>query len=55
VLRPPLSISKADLRRLVEIVSESIRAAFRAIYGSVPAIEAPAEADTQELEIPRAA
>jgi adenosylmethionine-8-amino-7-oxononanoate aminotransferase len=55
VLMPPLSISKADLRRLVEIVSESIRAAFRAAYGSVPAIETPDEPDTQELEIPRAA
>src|SRR3954452_4705639 len=34
VLMPPLSISKADLRRLVEIVRESISAAFRAAYGS---------------------
>jgi adenosylmethionine-8-amino-7-oxononanoate aminotransferase len=33
VLMPPLSISKADLRRLVSVVAESIRAA-------VPAAEA---------------
>ena len=32
VLMPPLAISKADLRRLVEIVGEAIRAAFRAAY-----------------------
>src|SRR5205823_14548335 len=32
VLMPPLAISKADLRRLVEVVGESIRAAFRAAY-----------------------
>jgi adenosylmethionine-8-amino-7-oxononanoate aminotransferase len=55
VLMPPLSISKADLRRLVEIVSDSIRVAFATAYGEVPTVGAPAEADTQELEIPRAA
>jgi adenosylmethionine-8-amino-7-oxononanoate aminotransferase len=32
VLMPPLSISKADLRRLVEIVSNSIQAAAAAAY-----------------------
>jgi len=52
---PPLSISKADLQRLVEIVTESIRAAFAASYGEVPAIEALPEPDTEELPIPRAA
>ena len=55
VLMPPLSISKADLQRLVEIVTESIRAAFAAAYGEVPAIEALPEPDTEELPIPRAA
>jgi adenosylmethionine---8-amino-7-oxononanoate aminotransferase len=35
VLMPPLVISKADLRRLVEIVGDSIRAAHRAVYGQV--------------------
>src|SRR3954466_11979962 len=55
VLMPPLSISKADLRRLVDIVTESIRAAFAGAYGEVPSVGAPPEADTQELEIPRAA
>ena len=35
VLMPPLTISKADLARLVAIVAESIRAAHRAVYGQV--------------------
>jgi adenosylmethionine---8-amino-7-oxononanoate aminotransferase len=34
VLMPPLSISKGDLRRLVEITAESIRAACSAAHGS---------------------
>ena len=55
VLMPPLSISKADLRRLVEIVSESIRAAFAAAYGEVPAIDPLSEPETEELPIPQAA
>jgi adenosylmethionine-8-amino-7-oxononanoate aminotransferase len=55
VLMPPLSITQGDLRRLVEIVAESIRTAFAAEYGDVAAIDALPEADTQELEIPRAA
>ena len=55
VLMPPLSISKADLRRLVEIVGESIRAAFVDAYGDAPAIEAVPEPDTEELPVPRAA
>jgi adenosylmethionine-8-amino-7-oxononanoate aminotransferase len=33
VLMPPLTISKADLQRLVEIVADAIRAAFRKTYG----------------------
>jgi adenosylmethionine-8-amino-7-oxononanoate aminotransferase len=33
VLMPPLTIRKADLERLVEIVADSIRAAFRNTYG----------------------
>jgi len=32
VLMPPLAISKADLRRLVEITADSIRAAHAAAY-----------------------
>jgi adenosylmethionine-8-amino-7-oxononanoate aminotransferase len=55
VLMPPLSITKADLRRLVEIVAESIRAAFAGAYGDVPAIEALPEPDTEELPVQRAA
>jgi len=48
VLMPPLAISKADLRRLVEITSVSIRAAHENAYGSAPAVvepEAPAVAE----------
>jgi len=55
VLMPPLSISKADLRRLVEIVADSIRAAFAAAYGEVAAIDALPEPDTEELPVQRAA
>ena len=55
VLMPPLSITRADLRRLVDIVAASIEAAFAGAYGDVAAIEALTEPDTQELEIPRAA
>jgi adenosylmethionine---8-amino-7-oxononanoate aminotransferase len=55
VLMPPLSISKADLRRLVDIVAESIRAAFVEAYGDVPAIDALPEPDTEELPVQRAA
>jgi len=55
VLMPPLSISKADLRRLVEIVSESIRAAFAGAYGEATAIDPLSEPETEELPIPQAA
>ena len=55
VLMPPLSISKVDLRRLVEIVADSIRAAFAAAYGEVAAIDALPEPDTEELPVQRAA
>jgi adenosylmethionine-8-amino-7-oxononanoate aminotransferase len=48
VLMPPLAISKADLRRLVEIVGESIRAACAGAY---PAAEAP----TAVIDLPAAA
>jgi hypothetical protein len=41
VLMPPLAISKADLRRLVRIAADSIRAAVAAAYD-----EAPADLDT---------
>ena len=36
VLMPPLAISKPDLRRLVEIVAASIRAAYASAYGAEP-------------------
>ena len=50
VLMPPLAISKADLRRLVEVVGESIRAAYEGAYGgsrregTVEPLPAPAPA-----------
>ena len=44
VLMPPLAISAADLRRLVEIVAESIRAACAAAYGEQPTAELAAAA-----------
>jgi hypothetical protein len=52
---PPLAISKADLRRLVEIVADSIRAASSDAYGEAAAIEALPEPDTEELPVQRAA
>jgi adenosylmethionine---8-amino-7-oxononanoate aminotransferase len=55
VLMPPLSISKAELERLVAITAESIRAAFAEAYGDAPALEALPEPDTEELPVPRAA
>jgi adenosylmethionine---8-amino-7-oxononanoate aminotransferase len=42
VLMPPLAISMADLRRLVEITAESIRAAWESAYPG-PARPAPVE------------
>jgi adenosylmethionine---8-amino-7-oxononanoate aminotransferase len=41
VLMPPLSISKAELRRLVEIVSDSIEAASATAYGASAPVAAP--------------
>jgi len=38
VLMPPLAISKADLRRLVEITAESIQAAYASAYGTTEAL-----------------
>jgi len=40
VLMPPLAISKADLRRLVEITADSIRAAVAATHGAAELREA---------------
>jgi adenosylmethionine-8-amino-7-oxononanoate aminotransferase len=55
VLMPPLAISKAELRRLVEIVVESIRAACADACGEAPGIEALPEPDTEELPVRQAA
>jgi adenosylmethionine---8-amino-7-oxononanoate aminotransferase len=55
VLMPPLAISQADLRRLVDNVAESIRAAFADAYGDPPSIESLPDPATEELEVPRAA
>ena len=41
VLMPPLAISKRDLRRLVTITAESIRAAIASAYGSAASPAAP--------------
>ena len=41
---PPLAISKADLRRLVEIVADSIAAAWESAYGSDEPVELRAAA-----------
>jgi adenosylmethionine-8-amino-7-oxononanoate aminotransferase len=43
VLMPPLAISKADLRRLVEIVAASIESAHAAAYSAAAAAETPVE------------
>ena len=52
VLMPPLAISKAELRRLVEITADSIRAAHASAYGAAQPTELrPAE----PAEIRRAA
>ena len=45
VLMPPLAISQADLGELVEIVSESIRAAVASAYGRARAVGPGGEAD----------
>jgi adenosylmethionine-8-amino-7-oxononanoate aminotransferase len=42
VLMPPLAISKADLRRLVEITAESIHAAVESAYASAGELRAAA-------------
>ena len=45
VLMPPLAISKADLRRLVAIIAESIRAASESAYGIPEPSRLPAAAE----------
>jgi adenosylmethionine---8-amino-7-oxononanoate aminotransferase len=42
ILMPPLAISKADLRRLVEITAEAIRGAVEATYASAGELRAAA-------------
>src|SRR5688572_11579795 len=54
VLMPPLSISKAELRRLVSIVAEAIVAATNGAYGSSEPTRLPAAA-AAPAEIRRAA
>ena len=44
VVMPPLAISKADLRRLVEIVADSIAAAWESAYGPAGPVELRAAA-----------
>jgi adenosylmethionine-8-amino-7-oxononanoate aminotransferase len=57
VLMPPLAISKADLRRLIAIAADSIRAAVDSAYGDRrPATLGPAPAgDREPAEVARAA
>jgi adenosylmethionine-8-amino-7-oxononanoate aminotransferase len=52
VLMPPLTIRKPDLQRLVEIVAESIRAAFRDAYGQPEEPAAVAEVAPAPDETP---
>ena len=49
VLMPPLAISKADLRRLVAIIAESIRAASESVYGIPEPSRLPAAAEPGAL------
>jgi adenosylmethionine---8-amino-7-oxononanoate aminotransferase len=44
VLMPPLAISKADLQRLVEIVSAAIADAWESVYGDTESVELRAAA-----------
>jgi adenosylmethionine-8-amino-7-oxononanoate aminotransferase len=57
VLMPPLSISKADLRRLVAVVAEAIVAATAEAYPRAPAAEGLGEEEVEPapVEIRRAA
>ncbi len=55
VLMPPLVISKAELRRLVGIVAESIRAACESAFGAGEPARMPAAAEADTAEMPRAA
>jgi adenosylmethionine-8-amino-7-oxononanoate aminotransferase len=54
VLMPPLAISKAELRRLVQIVAESITAACDDVYGTREPVRLAA-AESAPAEIRRAA
>ncbi len=49
VLVPPLAISKADLRRLVSITSEAIRAACAAAYAGEAPVRLPDSAPAEPL------
>jgi adenosylmethionine-8-amino-7-oxononanoate aminotransferase len=55
VLMPPLVISKANLRRLVDITAESIRAAHRSAYGMNGAVKEAPEPIPASAELPKAA
>jgi adenosylmethionine-8-amino-7-oxononanoate aminotransferase len=59
VLMPPLSISKADLRRLVAITAESIRAAVGSADASEPIerthADDPSPAPVEPTQVPKAA
>ena len=55
VLMPPLAISAADLRRLVAITAESIRAAVADAYGGAGAVPLPGAAAASGRAAERAA
>jgi len=46
VLMPPLSITEAELRRLVEIAAESIEAAYKAAYSNHAVVRTPTSSVT---------
>ena len=55
VLMPPLAITKADLRRLVEIVAASIRAAPTSAHSEAPTLEVELPAEVAPAPIAEAA
>ena len=55
VLMPPLAITKSDLRRLVEIVAASIRAACVSAGSEAPTLEVELPADAQAAPVAEAA
>ena len=55
VLMPPLSISKADLARLVELTAKSVRAAYESAYGAGGVVAALGSAEPERADAAKAA